>query len=608
MTPEHICPSAEDFQRCDWQEAPLGSDKRECRAYAALYGAKAREVEAAGDTAGRRVFALLYHVCSLMLMPDSPEGPLVPRIVVDDLSDDRLRCLEDIVHMVRDAELRARIADVLCCRRVGGHQMAGVAVPAYVESAEVLEDPDEWFECAQRIRRALDLAASLGKTNQPFKDVVAHIESVLDKYQGEDPLLLSATLMEMLQDHGQGDHNKYAALAEKAALRAESEESGVNWQKARRYWSIKTRWHVMEGNEEAVRESRLLAAETYVRQADDVLEREGGGHAAAASLIQQAIEAFGRVGGTRERRAALHDKMLHHQKESAKEFKSYTHSLEISELVEEARGRVRGKTLRDALFELAICASSPRVTQLRERVEEHANKFFFLHFVSMRKLDEDGRVVGRRPGLYGDASESERALKAEMFKEAAIQQSVLAQGVVRPAIAQIKQDHDVGIADIMDLVSNSPFVPQGREYAFARGLRAGLDGDLLLVPHLLCPQVENSLRFVLAQRRVRVVGLTEDGIQDVHSLERNLRKPEARDVFGEDIVFDLRGLLVERFGANLRNLVAHGLMNDDDFYSWHVLYLWWLSLRLCVLPLYSLTHDPEDTDGDVTSSQGQVAD
>ena len=55
-------------------------------------------------------------------------------------------------------------------------------------------------------------------------------------------------------------------------------------------------------------------------------------------------------------------------------------------------------------------------------------------------------------------------------------------------------------------------------------------------------------------------------------------------IFGEDFVFDIRGLLVERFGSNLRNNMAHGLIDHDDFYSSSGCYLWWLALRFYVLP------------------------
>ena len=46
-----------------------------------------------------------------------------------------------------------------------------------------------------------------------------------------------------------------------------------------------------------------------------------------------------------------------------------------------------------------------------------------------------------------------------------------------------------------------------------------------------------------------------------------------------------RGLLVEHHGTNLRNEMAHGLLDDGQFHSEAAIYLWGLSLRLHMLRL-----------------------
>ncbi len=43
--------------------------------------------------------------------------------------------------------------------------------------------------------------------------------------------------------------------------------------------------------------------------------------------------------------------------------------------------------------------------------------------------------------------------------------------------------------------------------------------------------------------------------------------PELEEIFGPDIAFDLRGILIERFGDNMRNEFAHGLMPEGAFYQ-----------------------------------------
>ena len=72
----------------------------------------------------------------------------------------------------------------------------------------------------------------------------------------------------------------------------------------------------------------------------------------------------------------------------------------------------------------------------------------------------------------------------------------------------------------------------------------------------------------------------------------------AEDIFGPDYLFDLRGILIERFGGNMRNESAHGLMNEAAFYSAESVYLWWLVIRLCWIGLSVVPpEEPADEDG-----------
>jgi hypothetical protein len=126
-------------------------------------------------------------------------------------------------------------------------------------------------------------------------------------------------------------------------------------------------------------------------------------------------------------------------------------------------------------------------------------------------------------------------------------------------------------------------VPTGHEEIFARGLAAGFQADFLVASHLLVPQVENSLRFVLEANGVNVANLLSDMTQPVKLLGQLLGMGETSDIFGEDAVFELRGCLIEKHGFDLRNRVAHGFVTAHECNNGSGPVLaWWLILRLCV--------------------------
>lgn len=60
------------------------------------------------------------------------------------------------------------------------------------------------------------------------------------------------------------------------------------------------------------------------------------------------------------------------------------------------------------------------------------------------------------------------------------------------------------------------------------------------------------------------------------------------------ITIRLFAVLVERFGSNLRNEEAHGLMNYEEFFAPQISYVWWLALRLCCTVLIAVTPQVEE--------------
>ena len=56
--------------------------------------------------------------------------------------------------------------------------------------------------------------------------------------------------------------------------------------------------------------------------------------------------------------------------------------------------------------------------------------------------------------------------------------------------------------------------------------------------------------------------------------------PQTEKMFGEDTSFEIRALFCEPFGPNLRNNLAHGLLDDGACYSPNTIYAWWFGLKL----------------------------
>ncbi len=228
MQLKNIPLTKDDFKELHWEDLIKKSDKKECFSYSPIFFAKAHEAEAAGEAKTEEIFTLLGGVTSMILKESSPTEPFAPMFVmpeyrsavIDDFCDEHLSVLSEIVFDILDPEIRARIADIIWIKK-RDFRMAELAIKSYLESATVLEDSIQWTHCAERIERAFRLGASLGKNARYLDPVISHIETVLDKYSGEDPKFLSNKLMSFLLEQRKGDCKKYSMLSEKLAKRAE---------------------------------------------------------------------------------------------------------------------------------------------------------------------------------------------------------------------------------------------------------------------------------------------------------------------------------------------------------------------------------------------------
>jgi hypothetical protein len=593
--------SRDDFSQSNWRDTIASVEKKICENYATAFAKAAQHAKETADSKRHQIFLLLHSISFLMLNPEEHHKPFAPviewangsrSIDISDFGEIHISLLKEIFDQIDDPELRSRVGDVIwTCQHKGNFSYAEAAVDAYRESGESLLLTEDYYFGIERFTRAVHLAASLGKNSQKFGEVIAKIETLIDHHApAYDPFV--GRLQDLLYEYRQGVPAKHASIAEAFA---KLEQDRGQWQLARAYWNAAARWHYLAEQTEDEQTCRLNEAECYVFESEDALKSSRGmRQSMAAHHLQSAIEALRKISGAESRQRELHIRMLELQANSRDELGKISEKLDLTPHIEKAIRAIKDKPFQEALFTLCLLGSSPRLQSLREMVERMASKHPLLSTISMNILNERGRVVGRRDSMFlGIPEEIEVAKIAEMHRWAHYEQDVLGI-VVNVARQQLLLEHTAGLHNFLELTVNNPFVPPGREVIFARGLLAGFQGDNLEAMHLLIPQIENSLRYLLNRQGIITSSLSSEGIQEEFDLNRLLEMPEVKQIFGEDLVFDLKGTLISRFGSNFRNLMSHGLLDFQDFYSYKATYIWWLILRPCCLPLIAANQNGEE--------------
>lgn len=525
------------------------------------------------------------------------------------------------VPTVKDTEVRARAADLLYQRSVGtggkrDFRAAVLAVESYLEEATDCETrPGRWGNAEHRVGRAFEIAVEL--KNKPLKDkVVGHIAAVLvasaspiaaggastpTTTPSRYPLQLLRLLLRHFRKGNGDDPFAYATLAARLGQDALAVQ---DWRLARDYLAVASKWYAYAGD--AVRELATAerAAESWIEQGTGMVARpdiHDIHYLLAEQKLREGIQALRATAGRAKEQGRGDDearivaridevRRLHraYQKRGVRGMPTYRDSITIDS--DPIFAVVEGREKFDALFAMANVALPSRA-EVEAEVREERETYLSSRFFGLVQFEEDGRTAARSDA-YGDGGTGDTDLWARMCQRAAQMYESRAQIHVEPHRWKVDQDHAVDVNDFAWIAHASPFVPEGREPLFARGLHAGMNGNFGMAVHLLIPQIEHALRDI-----VRSLPLATDGEREARqellsdpdwpSLGQSLCGQLATDLAdalgdeGQKVVFALRVILIERFGGNLRNRVFHGLTSYGGVMNWQCWYLWWLVLKIC---------------------------
>lgn len=528
-------------------------------------------------------------VTGMMLRHDQPSDPFGPMFQVGDgrsaipadFPKETLVAAYPWALALQDAELRARFLDSIWVQ--GKHFAAAKeAVVAYLASAKKLLDPERWTDFAQRLERALRLAASLGKGGAELREAaLAEALGVVRKLAGADPLYLTMRLTQLLLEFRHGDASELVTYAVTAAQSAEAH--GDFW-RANDYFNLAADCCRAAGLADEEGLYRRAAAESLVKEADAARGQPGRGATVTASVLSSAVQAMRQAPGGKARAEEVGRQLVAAQEEALTELKSVSTSVDASEMVQAAVRRVSGKSFGDAVLALCQLARPPSLDALRRQVEQQARVQVLGSLMPTEIVNSRGRVVAKVPGLeHGATDLSLPGLRWRMFCCAGMNRTLTVQAAIEPARRTILHEQAPDRAAVLELIRYSLWIPEGHHESIARAIVAGFHGDMLLAGHLVPIQFEAVIRQAVEFNGVPDPMLKPDGTQEERTLSALLDSPQAEAAFGSAGVLELQDLLTDPLGSNLRNEVAHGLETDSGFFGTEFVYAWWLLLRCVAL-------------------------
>lgn len=589
--------SISDIEAIDFEEVISGAEVAEAGGLNGLFLAAAKRADEAGAAQALRVFRLLGAVCSFHFTPASPSEPFGAMwstgaqrspIPSDFRSTEKAAVLASALEKAKHPGLRARLADTLWLNDRKSRPAAEIAITGYLTCAEALikgalkprfrKEAAFPYEAIDLLRRALRIARTINKRSDLPVNVTAGASALLDAASSSGDLSCWLSAAKLCFQYGLVEPLAVASAAEHFANTNKDAEPTL----LQRVWKLAASGYQEAGDNDNKTRCEIESAEQLVRMAHEM------GGMASASWLMDAISAFRRIRGTKDRRKALEAELREHQKDALDQMGSFSHRIDLTDLAEATLAEFEGASLGVQLGLLADLARSQPMDELRKQVLETAQASPLSSLFGTSLLDAEGKVTFRSPGGSMSGEPDEAWFRHAIARHQSTYRQTVIGGQFEPVRQHLAFSYSLAERHFLPIVAHSPFVPPENEFIFALGFARMMQGDFVSAAHLLIPQLENSLRYVLKQLGTDPSMIQADLIQEDRSigallsdyrglLEKSLSAPVVDEI---DLLFN------DRAGPALRHELAHGKLTTGHCLSHDAMYACWFIYRVTCMPLF----------------------
>lgn len=516
--------------------------------------------------------------------------------ILEDFRGPLLDALACAATRTANVVLRARLSDIVWLLDRRRAEAGRAAQTSFVEIAKRLSAgtlaprfPKEGrlfcHELTAALARALEISRVLGWERPESLEARTALTTVREQaLQARSwPDVHKLTILDL--KYGVSDPASVAASLEEA-LRASADGHDTA-----EFWRLAARAHNRAADNDGRNRCLIAASETFVRHAEGL---EKTSPMIAAHWLSQGIAQLHGVPGMRDRRKALHHKLVDIQAGIPDEMTHFSHPVDLRAMVEDVERRAGGLGLRDLLFFFAEVERSPNPKKLIDDARASIEKFPLSTMMPASFHDRDGKVTHRTDGQdLGDASD---AIRQQIARAENIRRKVIVEGAIEPLRRRLQSRFYLGRDTIRALLLHSPFVPESQLETYCGGIVRLFGGDFASALFTLTPLLESSLRHVL-----RLAGHDVAKFDDAAQTQQDRTisqifeqmRPALDKVFGAAITTDIENVFLAPLGPSLRHAVAHGLIDDGVPAGADSIYGCWLIFRLCCLPLFRVREEIE---------------
>lgn len=588
----------EDFLESDF-EAPLKKlNTVDYWELETLFQTEIKERQVEGKNRNVNALILLADICKIDFSPEKGLNPQAfpPHFrwadgrrttVPCDYAGEQSKVFAELVPEIKNPALQARLADIAWQNDRSLTDMAKYAVRAYTRSiSEVLNgsynfcksdsNPGSNLGCDYLLRAMLISNSPGSRVPVQEKKNLKNLISEVARHSHENRVYPGFTrLPKMCLDYSIGSPIDIAKTTEKMA---KDQDMSVCVRQG--LWKLAAKAYQKGQSEEDKKRCLIASAECYVEKSLTF----GKGRIETSHYLNKAIQELQLVPGMRERRKEIEEQLRGAQKNIPDQLSMFSREVDMTPYINFVRTSIGGIDLPQSLRNFAFIHQPSDPEVLRKNVDQRYEHNPLLANMPITVVDWNGK---NKTGMLEPGREEwfrHQILQTECF----CWQTVAV--MVDQAISIIQSEHRIQSGHYHILADHSCFIPAGKHGLVASGLENFLCRNYIASLHILVPQFESSLRYLLEQVGTDTSTMQADLTQELLTLSQilnkdNLYRQKLESIFGEALVFEMDLLFNYKGGPSLRHSLSHGLLSENECLGSYAIYACWFIYRFYFLSL-----------------------
>lgn len=511
----------------------------------------------------KNIYDLIKNICSMAMNIKDDGVEFCPSFIFDgkrtysleDISEDEYNMLLSLDHQKLPLNVCARIADILWVKK-RNYKMAIIAAESYHELFNSLFKDDDWFIVLKAIKRAAQITLQINKTDLHEK-ICKTIYDHLIRIDGADTQFLSISLIEFLMENSYGDANNILAIIDKILSLSINDPN-----KMEHAFELKFKYKNSTEGLESATTVKIDMAKYLVDYAEQIYSTEQIGAIRSEAFFQKAILLF-RNNGKPDLAEQTHRRLVEVQKDIYKSMASHKQKIDVSGIIEKISKLMEGLSFEECVVRLGQMTHLYTKQEGEKSVIEDLTNYPISHMFATNIINIDGQTVfSLKPLDIADPHKDGALLELHINHKLFQLEDWSGNLHLRFAFNYIRENFDVTKQSLDFIFNDNTIVPIERKKIIEKGIRLAFEGDYYAAVHILAPQAENIFRYIAKTVGALTVTLENDGSSKQKTLTSIFDLPELLDCYDNDIIFLFKGLLNEQSGANIRNEIAHGIMEE----------------------------------------------